>query len=188
MPREIIRCSWVTKDPLYIDYHDIEWGTPIYDDRLLFKSLLLETFQSGLSWITILKKRENFSKLFDNFNYLKISNYSDEKLAILLKDQRIIRHKGKIKASRINANAFIKIQDEFGSFSNYIWSFVKNKPIKNSFKYTKEIPSETKLSNKISQDLRKRGFKFVGPITIYSFMQAIGIVNDHTTNCFKYKK
>lgn len=188
MPREIRRCNWAGKDPLYIDYHDTEWGIPIYDDRLLFKSLLLETFQSGLSWITILKKRENFSKSFDNFNYIKISNYSDEKLSLLLKDQKIIRHKGKIKASRINANAFIKIQDEFGSFSNYIWSFVKNKPIKNSFKYTKEIPSETKLSNKISQDLRKRGFKFVGPITIYSFMQAIGIVNDHTTNCFKYKK
>ena len=188
MPREIRRCNCAGKDPLYIDYHDTEWGIPIYDDRLLFKSLLLETFQSGLSWITILKKRENFSKSFDNFNYLKISNYSDEKLELLLNDQKIIRHKGKIKASIINANGFIKIQDEFESFSNYIWSFVKNQPIRNSFKHTKEIPSKTELSNKISQDLKERGFKFVGPITIYSFMQAVGIVNDHTTKCFKYKK
>ena len=187
MSREIIRCKWCENDPLYIKYHDKEWGIPLYNDTKMFEFLLLESFQAGLSWITILKKRKNFQKAFSNFNYKKISNYSETKLEELSLDKGIIRNKLKIKAAKTNAIAFLKIQKEFGSFSKYIWGFVDGKQIQNNFLSLKELPSKTPLSDKISSDLKKRGFKFVGSTIIYAYMQAIGIVNDHTTNCFKHK-
>ncbi|TCI94367.1 DNA-3-methyladenine glycosylase I [Tenacibaculum sp. M341] len=180
------RCFWVTNDPLYIAYHDEEWGVPVYDDATLFEFLVLETFQAGLSWITILRKRENFRAAFDNFDYQKIVNYTEEKYEELLQDKGIIRNKLKIKATISNAQAFMEVQKEYGSFSKYIWGFCDGKPIKNSFKTREEVPATTELSDKISKDLKKRGFKFVGSTVIYAFMQATGMVNDHTTDCFRY--
>lgn len=182
----LTRCGWVTNDPLYIEYHDKEWGVPVYDDAKLFEFLLLEFFQAGLSWLTILKKRENFSKAFDGFDYQKIARYDDKKLEQLLNDKGIIRNKLKINAAISNAAAFMKVQEEFGSFSKYIWSFVDRKPIQNSYKSLKEVPANTPLSDKISKDLKKRGFKFVGTTVIYAHMQATGMVNDHTTDCFRH--
>lgn len=182
------RCFWVTNDPLYIAYHDEEWGVPVYDDATLFEFLVLETFQAGLSWITILRKRENFRAAFDNFDYQKIVNYTEEKYEELLQDKGIIRNKLKIKATISNAQAFMEVQKEYGSFSKYIWGFCDGKPIKNSFKTREEVPATTELSDKISKDLKKRGFKFVGSTVIYAFMQATGMVNDHTTDCFRYKE
>ena len=181
------RCSWVSNDELYIKYHDEEWGIPVYDDSVLFEFLMLETFQTGLSWITILKKRENFRNAFDNFNYAKIANYSNQKCELLLQNRGIIRNKLKIKATVTNAQAFIKIQKDHGSFSQYYWAFVNGKPIQNSFKSENEIPSSSNVSDKISRDLKKKGFKFVGPTVIYAYMQATGMVNDHITNCFQHK-
>ncbi|MFD1293761.1 DNA-3-methyladenine glycosylase I [Lutibacter holmesii] len=180
------RCAWCGNDPLYIAYHDTEWGVPVYDDATLFEFLILETFQAGLSWITILKKRENFREAFDNFNYKKIANYSVEKQEELLLNAGIIRNKLKIKATISNAVAFMKIQKEFGSFSAYIWGFTNGKPIKNSAKTLNDVPATTKLSETISKDLKKRGFKFVGSTVIYAHMQATGMVNDHVTDCFRY--
>ncbi|TDQ30279.1 DNA-3-methyladenine glycosylase I [Tenacibaculum caenipelagi] len=180
------RCFWVSDDPLYIEYHDTEWGVPVYDDDKLFEFLILETFQAGLSWITILKKRENFRKAFDNFDYQKIANYSEDKYEELLQDEGIIRNKLKIKATITNAQLFMKVQEEFGSFSKYIWSFVDGNPIKNKFAKREEVPATTELSDAISKDLKKRGFKFVGSTVIYAHMQATGMVNDHTTDCFRY--
>lgn len=180
------RCFWVTNDPLYIEYHDKEWGKPVFDDATLFEFLILEGFQAGLSWITILKKRENFRRALDNFDYLKIVDYSDEKLEELRQNEGIIRNKLKIKATVTNAKAFIKVQEEFGSFSSYIWNFVDGKPIKNKFDKKEDVPATTDLSDIISKDLKKRGFKFVGSTIVYAFLQAVGIVNDHTTNCFRY--
>jgi len=182
------RCFWVTENPLYIAYHDDEWGVPVYDDKKLFEFLLLETFQAGLSWITILKKRENFKSAFDDFDYQKIANYDLHKYESLLQDAGIIRNKLKIKSAILNAQNFIKIQKEFGSFSDYIWHFVNHQPIINSYRKREEVPATTDLSDKISKDLKKRGFKFVGSTIIYAFMQAVGIVNDHTTDCFRYDK
>lgn len=180
------RCFWVSNDPLYMKYHDTAWGIPVFDDATLFEFLILEGFQAGLSWITILKKRENFRKALDNFDYTKIKSYSDEKLNELKQNEGIIRNKLKIKATVSNAKAFIKVQEEFGSFSTYIWGFTNGKPIKNTFKSKDEVPATTNLSDKISKDLKKRGFKFVGSTIVYAFMQAVGIVNDHTTDCFRY--
>jgi len=180
------RCDWAGKDPLYIEYHDTEWGTPVYDDETLFEFLLLETFQAGLSWITILKKRENFRKAFDNFDYQKIANYSEEKYGSLLLDAGIIRNKLKIRSAIKNAQLFMEIQKEFGSFSTYIWSFVDGKPLVNKIKLMKDIPATTALSDHISKTLKKRGFKFVGSTIIYAFMQATGMVNDHAVDCFRY--
>jgi len=182
------RCAWPGKDPLYLTYHDEEWGTPVYDDKTLFEFLLLETFQAGLSWITILKKRENFRKAFDDFDYLKIANYSEDKIASLLQDAGIIRNKLKVRSAVTNAQAFMVIQKEFGSFSNYIWGFVDGKPIQNIFKSMNEMPANTPLSDTISKDLKKRGFKFVGSTVVYAHMQATGMVNDHLTSCFRYKE
>ena len=182
------RCFWVNQNPLYIDYHDNEWGNPVFDDATLFEFLVLETFQAGLSWITILKKRENFKIAFDNFDYQRIANYKEAKYESLLQNTGIIRNKLKIKSAISNAQNFIKIQKEFGSFSTYIWSFTNGNPIKNTFKKREEVPATTTLSDNISKDLKKRGFKFVGSTVIYAFMQAVGIVNDHTTDCFKYNK
>lgn len=180
------RCFWVSNDPLYIEYHDQEWGVPVYDDDKLFEFLILETFQAGLSWITVLKKRENFRKAFDNFDYKKIANYGENKYENLLQDQGIIRNKLKIKATISNAQAFMKVQEEFGTFSKYIWGFVDGKPIKNSFDKREDVPATTALSDQISKDLKKRGFKFVGSTVIYAHMQATGMVNDHTTDCYRY--
>lgn len=182
------RCSWCGNDPLYMAYHDEEWGVPVYDDDTLFEFLILETFQAGLSWITILKKRENFRKAFDNFDYKKIANYSEEKEESLRQDAGIIRNKLKIKATITNAQAFMKVQEEYGSFSTYIWSFVDGKPIVNTFKSLLEVPANTSLSDAISKDLKKRGFKFVGSTVIYAHMQATGMVNDHVEECFRYKE
>ena len=182
------RCFWAGKDPLYIAYHDTEWGVPVYDDDTLFEFLMLETFQAGLSWITVLKKRENFRKAFDNFDYKKIANYNEKKYESLLQDAGIIRNKLKIKATITNAQNFIKIQEEFGSFSKYIWQFTNGKPIKNAFKKREDVPATTSLSDIISKDLKKRGFKFVGSTVMYAHMQATGMVNDHTINCFRYSE
>ncbi len=179
-----IRCSWCVGDPLYESYHDNEWGIPVYDDETLFEFLILETFQAGLSWITVLKKRENFRKAFDGFDYKKIANYNQKKIDLLLQDSGIIRNKLKIHATITNAKAFMKIQDEFGSFSKYIWGFVNGKPIKNKFKSVKDLPANTPLSDTISKDLKKRGFKFVGSTVIYAHMQATGMVNDHEIKLF----
>ena len=183
-----IRCAWCGNDPLYMEYHDIEWGVPVFNDDKLFEFLILETFQAGLSWITILRKRENFRNAFDNFNYKKIANYSEEKFNELLLDAGIIRNKLKIKATISNAVAFMEVQKEFGSFSNYIWKFTNEKPIVNNWKEMKELPSNTELSDIISKDLKKRGFKFVGSTVIYAHMQVTGMVNDHVKDCFRYKE
>ena len=182
------RCEWAGKDPLYLDYHDKEWGVAVYDDDKLFEFLILETFQAGLSWITVLRKRENFRKAFDNFNYKKIATYQEEKYESLMQDAGIIRNRLKIRATISNAQAFINIQEEFGSFSKYIWGFVDGKPIQNSFKKLSELPAKTTLSDKLSKDLKKRGFKFVGSTVIYAHMQATGMVNDHVTSCFRHKE
>lgn len=182
------RCTWCGDDPLYVAYHDKEWGIPVYNDETLFEFLILETFQAGLSWITILRKRENFRKAFDNFDYKKVARYNDDKYEELLQNAGIIRNKLKIKATITNAQAFLKVQEEFGSFSKYIWGFTNGKTIKNSFKTMKEVPATTELSDKISKDLKKRGFKFVGSTVIYAHMQATGMVNDHTTDCFRYSE
>ncbi len=182
------RCGWVSNDELYIKYHDEEWGKPVYDDAILFEFLLLESFQAGLSWITILKKRENFRNAFDNFYYEVISNYNQDKIDELLLNEGIIRHRGKIEAAINNAKLFQLIQDEFGSFSNYLWNFVDNKPILNVFQTLQDVPAKTDLSDKIAKDLKKRGFKFMGSTTVYAFMQAVGLVNDHVSDCFCFKK
>ena len=182
------RCFWVTDNELYKKYHDQEWGVPVYDDKKLFEFLILETFQAGLSWLTILNKRENFRKAFDNFNSKKIALYSEIKYQELLKDQGIVRNKLKIRGAIINAQLFMKVQKEFGSFSSFIWSYVNNKPIVNKFVTRDEVPAKTMLSDSISKDLKKRGFKFVGSTVIYAYMQAIGMVIDHTTDCFKAKE
>jgi len=180
------RCGWCEGDALYEAYHDEEWGVPVYDDATLFEFLILETFQAGLSWITILRKRDNFRKAFDNFDYKKIANYSQNKIDNLLQDAGIIRNKLKVKATISNAQAFMEIQEEFGSFSKYIWAFVDGKPIKNSVDYYKNAPANTAISDALSKDLKKRGFKFVGSTVVYAHMQATGMVNDHEVNCFRY--
>ncbi len=179
------RCAWCEKDDLYRDYHDNEWGTPVYDDQTIFEFLVLETFQAGLSWYTILAKRENFRKAFNNFDYRKIATYDELKMEALKEDPGIIRNSLKIKATKTNAQAFIQIQEEFGSFSEYIWSFVDGKPIDNKPKTLQEVPATTEISDKLSKDLKKRGFKFVGSTVVYAHMQATGMVNDHVEECWK---
>lgn len=182
------KCGWCLGDDLYEAYHDLEWGVPVKDDDTLFEFLILETFQAGLSWITILRKRENFRKAFDNFDYKKISTYSEEKIEALLQDKGIIRNKLKVRATISNALAFIKVQQDFGSFSNYIWDFVDGKPKKNKIKNYNDGPANTPLSDTISKDLKKRGFKFVGSTVVYAHMQATGMVNDHEVSCFRYNE
>ncbi|MFV8352870.1 DNA-3-methyladenine glycosylase I [Flavobacterium sp. XS2P14] len=180
-----IRCGWCSSSNLYKKYHDEEWGVPVYDDATLYEFLLLETFQAGLSWITILNKRENFRVAFDQYDYKKIAQYTDEKILDLLQDTGIIRNKLKVYSAVTNAQTFIKIQEEFGSFSKYIWKFTDGKPIQNNRQSLKEVPATTPLSDTISKDLKKRGFKFVGSTVIYAHMQATGMVNDHVKNCWK---
>ncbi len=182
------RCGWCEGDALYEAYHDREWGVPMKDDESLFEFLILETFQAGLSWITVLRKRENFRKAFDNFDYKKIANYEQSKIEELLQDVGIIRNKLKLNATVANAVAFMNVQKEFGSFSKYIWGFVAGKPIKNELKNYKDAPANTPLSDTISKDLKKRGFKFVGSTVVYAHMQATGMVNDHEINCFRYNE
>lgn len=181
------RCAWVNADPLYISYHDEEWGKPLYDDQKLFEFLLLESFQAGLSWITILKKRENFRKAFDQFDPVKIANYDEDKFDELMQNEGIIRNRLKIKAAISNARCYLAICKEEGSFSKYIWSFVGGKPIVNKWKSIKEVPATSKESDEMSKALKKRGFKFVGSTICYANMQATGMVNDHTTDCCKYQ-
>lgn len=180
------RCKWVSDDPLYIDYHDNEWGVPLHEDNKLFEMLTLEGAQAGLSWITVLRKRTDYNKLFHNFNIQKVANMTDKELQEILLDPRIIRNKLKIYGTRKNAIATLKIIKESGSLNNYLWKFVNHKPILNAFKKHSDIPTQTPLSTQISKDLKKRGFTFVGPTIIYAFMQAIGMVNDHTTDCHCY--
>lgn len=182
------RCEWAGSDPLYIKYHDEEWGVPVYDDQKLFEFLILETFQAGLSWITILKKRENFRLAFDAFDYTKIAQYTEEKEQELLNNAGIIRNKLKIKATISNAQAFMRVQSEYGSFSKYIWGFVNGKPLKNHFESMADLPAKTELSDLLSKDLKKRGFKFVGSTVVYAHMQATGMVNDHVCSCFRYSE
>ena len=182
--KTITRCAWCEKDDLYRKYHDEEWGKPVYDDATIFEFLVLETFQAGLSWYTILSKREHFRKAFDQFDYQKIAKYPEEKLATLLENPGIIRNKLKIKATVTNAQAFIKTQEEFGNFSKYIWGFVGGKPIDNKPKSLSEVPATTAISDALSKDLKKRGFKFTGSTVMYAHMQATGMVNDHITECF----
>jgi DNA-3-methyladenine glycosylase I len=180
-----IRCGWCSSSDLYKKYHDEEWGVPVYEDQKLFEFLILETFQAGLSWITILKKRENFQLAFDDFDYKKVALYTEDKIQELLQDAGIIRNQLKIRAAVSNAIAFMKVQEEFGSFSKYIWEFTGGKPINNNRKKLKEVPATTPLSDEISKDLKKRGFKFVGSTVVYAHMQATGMVDDHVADCWK---
>ena len=179
------RCDWCEKGDLYRNYHDKEWGNPVYDDETIFEFLVLETFQAGLSWYTILAKRENFRKAFDNFDYKKVATYNETKIEALKEDAGIIRNGLKIKATVTNAQAFIKVQEEFGTFSKYIWGFVGGKPIDNQPKTLKDVPSTSEISDRLSKDLKKRGFKFVGSTVVYAHMQATGMVNDHVEDCWK---
>jgi DNA-3-methyladenine glycosylase I len=183
-----IRCAWCGTDPLYIAYHDEEWGVPVYDDTTLFEFLLLETFQAGLSWITILRKRENFRKAFNNFDYKKIAQYDQQKIDALLQNPGIIRNKLKVHAAVTNAQHFMVIQEAYGSFSKYIWAFVEDTPLQKEYSIMTEVPATTPLSDLISKDLKKRGFKFVGSTVVYAHMQATGMVNDHLLSCFRHKE
>lgn len=181
---EVVRCAWCEKDDLYRNYHDEEWGKPIYDDETIFEFLILESFQAGLSWYTILSKRENFRAAFDDFDYQKIAQYSEEKVEELIQNTGIIRNRLKILATINNAQKFMEVQKEFGSFSRYIWGFVNHEPIINRPKTLKEVPATTEISDALAKDLKKRGFKFMGSTVVYAHMQATGMVNDHVEDCF----
>ncbi len=183
------RCGWVNEsNELYCKYHDEEWGVPCFDDSTLFEFLILEGAQAGLSWETVLKKRENYRKAFNNFNPKKVAHYTEEKQRELLQDESLVRNKLKIASAVQNARVFCKLQEEFDSFSDYIWGFVDGKPIINKFKRLSEVPAQTELSQRISKDLKSRGMNFVGPTIIYAFMQAVGMVNDHLVDCYRYKE
>lgn len=189
MPTENkIRCPWSGNIPIMIKYHDKEWGVPLHNDRKLFEFLLLEGFQAGLSWLTILNKRNNFRKAFDNFDFRKVALYDKRKINSLLKNEGIIRNRLKIESAVTNAKAFIDVRKEFGTFDKYIWGFTNGRPVINKIKSFKELPARTELSDKISIDLKKRGFRFVGSTIIYAHMQATGMVNDHITDCFRFKE
>lgn len=181
------RCGWCTTDPIYIEYHDQEWGRAVHNDRLLLEFLILEGAQAGLSWLTVLKKRENYRKAFHYFDAAKMARYDDKKIKELLNNEGIIRNRLKIASAIGNAKAFLAVQKEFGTFDKYIWQFVDGKPQKNHFPHYKKLPAKTPVSDAMSQDLKKRGFNFVGSTICYAFMQATGMVNDHTTDCFCYK-
>ncbi len=182
------KCEWCLSHELSEEYHDTEWGAPVHDDTKLFEFLVLDAFQAGLSWLTILKKRDNFRKAFDNFNYKKIAEYNENKIVRLLNDAGIIRNKLKIMATIINAKAFIEVQKEFGSFDSYIWQFVNGRTVQNKWRTMKEIPAKSVESDAMSTQLKKRGFKFAGTTICYAFMQAAGLVNDHVVDCFRYKE
>ena len=180
------RCAWAGDDPLYIRYHDEEWGDPVHDDRMLFEFLILEGAQAGLSWITILKKREAYRRAFSGFDPEKVARYREARIRRLLQDHGIVRNQLKIRSAVKNARAFLKVRNEFGSFDRYIWQFVGGKPIRNAWRSLQQIPASTAQSEAMSRDLKNRGFTFVGPTICYAFMQAVGMVNDHTVDCFRY--
>jgi len=182
------RCEWAGSDPLYLAYHDQEWGVPVHEDRKLFEMLLLEGAQAGLAWITILRKREGYRRAFDGFDPVKIARYSDKRLEKLRDDEGIVRNRLKIAAARTNAKAFLEIQEEFGSFDEFIWSFTGGEPILNHWRSLSELPATTPESDAMSRDLKKRGIKFAGSTICYAFMQAVGMVNDHVVSCFRYKE
>ena len=188
--KEKTRCAWCLKsnEPIYITYHDKEWGVPQHNDDKLFEAIILDAFQAGLSWLTILKRRENFRKTFDNFDAEKIARYNEKRIQKLLKDEGIIRNQLKIRAAVTNAQSFLKLQEEYGTFDKYIWQFTEGKTILNAHKEMKHIPPKTKESDLMSKDLQAKGFKFVGSTICYAFMQAVGMVNDHVTDCFRYKE
>ncbi|MEM6455445.1 MAG: DNA-3-methyladenine glycosylase I [Acidobacteriota bacterium] len=185
-PRTRCRCAWVSDDPLYIAYHDEEWGVPVHDDRTLFEFLILEGAQAGLSWITILRKRAHYRAVYDNFDPARVARYDDAKRAALLADPGIVRNRLKVDASITNARAFLDVQDAFGSFDRFLWDFVDGAPIIHHFATLADVPAETPRSRALSKALKKRGFRFVGPTICYAMMQAVGMVNDHTTDCFRH--
>lgn len=185
---KMVRCDWCGSDPLYQRYHDEEWGVPVFDDKKLFEFLILEGAQAGLSWITILKRREGYRNAFANFDAEKVARFSPKKIRSLMSDTGIIRNQLKIESAVSNAKAFLKVQKEFGSFSNYQWAFVGGKPIRNRWRSLAELPAQTDASTALSKDLKKRGFKFVGPTIVYAHMQAVGMVNDHVLSCFRHKE
>ena len=182
------RCEWGTSSALYIEYHDLEWGVPVHDERTLFEFLILEGAQAGLSWSTILHKRQAYIQAFDNFEPSKVASYDEAKVQQLLANPGIVRNRLKIQAAIQNARSFLKVQDQYGSFDTYIWQFVDGKPVQNSWKSLQEIPATTKESDAISKELKKRGFTFVGSTICYAFMQAVGMVNDHTVDCFRWQE
>jgi DNA-3-methyladenine glycosylase I len=182
------RCDWCGTEPIYVDYHDKEWGVPVHDDRMHFEMIILDGAQAGLSWITILKRRDSYREAFDNFDAVKVSRYNDKKVEKLLTNPGIIRNHLKVNSAVKNAQAFLKIQEEFGSFDDYIWQFVNHKTIQNKWKKMSELPAKTAESDAMSKDLKKRGFSFVGSTICYAYMQAAGMINDHITNCFRYKE
>ena len=182
------RCSWAGTDPVYVDYHDREWGVPMHDERTLFEMLILDGAQAGLSWITILKKRDNYRAAFDNFDAAKMARYSERKVQALLKNPGIVRNRLKVGAAIQNARMLLKLQEQEGNLAEYLWRYVNGKPVINAWRSIKEIPARTPLSDTISKDLSRRGFKFVGPTICYAFMQAMGMVNDHTIDCFRYRQ
>lgn len=184
----MIRCEWCGDDPIYVAYHDTEWGVPVHDGQELYAKLVLDGMQAGLSWITILRKRDNFFAAFDNFDIQTVANYGPDKIESLMQDAGIVRNRQKINAAIKNARGTLAIQEEFGSLDRYMWDFVKGAPLQNEFKTMGETPAKTDLSEKISKDLKKRGFSFVGPTIIYAFMQAVGMVNDHVVSCFRYEE
>jgi DNA-3-methyladenine glycosylase I len=184
MPR---RCPWPTDDPLYIRYHDQEWGVPLHDDRKLFEFLILEGAQAGLSWITILKKRESYRRAFSDFDPERVARYTPRRVEKLLGNPEIVRNRAKVKSAILNAQRYLEVQDQFGSFDTYLWDFVGGKPRQNRFRRLSQIPANTPESDALSRDLKKRGFKFVGPTICYAFMQAVGMVNDHLVDCFRYR-
>lgn len=184
----IVRCAWAGSNPLYVSYHDVEWGTPVHDDRTLFEFLVLEGAQAGLSWSTVLRKRPNYRQAFDNFDPSKVARYDEQKVTALLANPGIIRNRLKVAAAIANAQALLCLQEEYGSFDAYIWQFVGGKPVHNAWQKMQDIPSETSASRQMSKDLLKRGFRFVGPTICYAYMQAVGIVNDHVTQCFRYQE
>ena len=184
----MIRCEWSRSDLLYITYHDQEWGVPVHDDRLLFEFLILEGAQAGLSWLTILKKRDNYRKAFDGFDFDRVAKYSETDLKRLLADSGIVRNHLKLESAIKNAQGVLDIREEYGSLDSYLWRFVDGTPIQNAWNSMAELPAKTELSEAISKDLKKRGFNFVGPTICYAFMQAVGMVNDHSTDCFRYQE
>ncbi|NJL95625.1 MAG: DNA-3-methyladenine glycosylase I [Anaerolineae bacterium] len=187
MTEKLIRCEWCGTDPLYVAYHDEEWGVPLHDDRMLFEMLILEGAQAGLSWLTILRRRETYRTAFDHFDPQQVARYDDAKLAALLQDPGIIRNRLKIQAAVLNAQGFIAVQEAFGSFDHYLWGFLRGEPIQNRWNSLAEIPSSTPLAETISLDLQQRGFKFVGATIIYAYLQATGVVNDHIVPCFRHE-
>jgi DNA-3-methyladenine glycosylase I len=184
----MVRCEWCGDVPIYVAYHDTEWGVPVHDDQALYAKLVLDGMQAGLSWLTILRKRDNFYAAFDDFDIHTVANYGPDKIDNLLQDAGIIRNRQKINAAIKNARGTLTIQEEFGSFNDYLWNFVEGEPIQNEFRSLGEIPAKTELSEKISKDLKKRDFSFVGPTIVYAYMQAIGMVNDHVVNCFRFEE